>query len=1313
MKLFLKIVGFTFAGIVGLVVIAFIALQLISDEQYKKWLTGAAESATGRTLAIDGEFDVQIGTTLGLAARDIRFANADWGSREEMVSADRLLVQLQVLPLFKGMLDVTVELDTPDILLETDGEGTGNWVFGGDEPSQEPPEAEPEPTGVEEKGSFSLPIKPFIRNFQISELVFVYADGVNEKQMEATVETLRLYVDGNDIPLNLVGTYQGAPVELGGSIGDIEQWYANEPTPISLQGRLNDADLRLEGSAGPMLPDPTARIDISLATADISTFEPFAGVELPPLQGLDVSLTFLAADGQMSTENVTLNLDDPRLLVAAQGGVANLTEVSGIDVKAEITSEQATELLKGLDLPAQYSLPKTIRLKAAVNGNLEQLALSDLELLVQDTGLDVSLTGAVENILGNGSGSADLSVKLESSSLIGGYIGQEIPSFGPLNAVAKLSSENKVLQLESLQIGLQDPALNVDIEGSAQKIDRSAADAFEVSGIQLSATAATEQLQEIVSRVGVDIPVELPSTFNLSLESAGSLEELEITDLLATVNDPGVEVKLSGTVANVINQTGIGAHLTGKIDDTAILSKFAGVEIPALGALTLDSNLSSTEDSYKLDDLALQLDGELIQAKIQAAIADLMALAKVGEGNEAYAQAGIDVSVDIESGALDELGKLAGVDTIPDLGTLTVKGGLGSSDTSLALENLDLALSGDTIEANVKAAAADLMALTSVAEDRKALGVAGLDVSLDANTDSVVNLLKQAGLGVDLPEIGSLALDGHLGSTEESVAVDTFTASLIQDGMETRAEVVIEDLLKLRGISAVVDGNLDSLSTLSELAKAELPETGPWVLQIKADTENPESPVIIAVQLEGEGTKTVVDASLPDLLAPQTFETQLNVDIESFARIGALLGKEIPEDKAMKITGKAFGKPGEYRIEEFTVREEESEILANLVYLSPPAANIERTSIVGELTINDFDFTDYLAAKKETAESEAEESAEGETESVQSEVEAVEQEIEAVESEIVAEQEVEESQTEEKTATGKRIFSDEPLAVGVLRDYDIDFKINASNMRIPNGIDMDADIAFSLEDGLLRVDPFDLDQTNGGEGNGYIKLDARNETAVLDAVLDLDNFVSPRFGGLFDLDLNLDGQGQSLADLMGSLNGHFAAALKDVELEKSFMSQFGAGLLSNLNPLDSDKTTLECAVVRFDIEDGLADFHKKIAAQTTEVTWMGGGEINLQTEELDVGIAPKARGAISGLTNVGLASLVHVGGTLAEPKVGIDMKDVAKKYVGYSAFIATGGLSFLAQKVVDTAQANVDQCEKILGDLASIEDEETEGESEN
>ena len=313
---------------------------------------------------------------------------------------------------------------------------------------------------------------------------------------------------------------------------------------------------------------------------------------------------------------------------------------------------------------------------------------------------------------------------------------------------------------------------------------------------------------------------------------------------------------------------------------------------------------------------------------------------------------------------------------------------------------------------------------------------------------------------------------------------------------------------------------------------------------------------------------------------------------------------------------------------------------------------------------------------------------------------------------MVAEQAPVQQQAEETPTKGKRIFSAEPLAVGVLRDYDVDLKIEATNVRIPSGIDMSGAIAISLDDGLLRVDPFALSQTNGGSGKGYIELDGRNDDAVLDVALKFDDFVSPRFGGLFDLDVDLDGNGKSVADIMGSLNGHFAADLQDVELEKSFMSQFGAGLLSNLNPLDSDKTTLECAVIRLDIEDGIADFHRKIAAQTTEVTWMGGGEINLKTEELDVGIAPKARGPISGLTNVGLASLVHVGGTLAEPKIGVDVAEVAKKYVGYTAFVATGGLSFLAQKLVETTQANMDQCKRILGDLEETVDEEVKTETE-
>ena len=66
------------------------------------------------------------------------------------------------------------------------------------------------------------------------------------------------------------------------------------------------------------------------------------------------------------------------------------------------------------------------------------------------------------------------------------------------------------------------------------------------------------------------------------------------------------------------------------------------------------------------------------------------------------------------------------------------------------------------------------------------------------------------------------------------------------------------------------------------------------------------------------------------------------------------------------------------------------------------------------------------------------------------------------------------------------------------------------------------------------------------------------------------------------------------------------------------------------------------------------------------------------------------------MTNIGLSSLIHVGGTLAEPKVGLDKKDVTKKYAQYSLHIATGGLSFLAKKAYDNRVSNTDHCKRIL-----------------
>ena len=1207
MKLLLKTVGYIFAGLAGVVVLAFIVLQLISDEQYKKWIVSAAASATGRELAIDGPFQVNIGSRVGLLASNVRFANASWGTRDEMATIERLFVELRLMPLIKGVLDVTMEIDAADVQLETSEAEQGNWVFVSKETEAQEEKKEQPQTG-EAETSFSLPVKPYIRNLEIKDLAFVFKGGAQGKDLQANVEHLQIFVDETDIPLVLKAAFQGAPIELHGSLGNIEQWHVNQQTGISLTGKLNDADLSLTGSAGPMLPRPNASLDLVLAADNISTFSLFAGIPIPELQGLDIGLRLIAANGTLSSENIKINLADPRLMVAIQGAVADLVGVGGIDLQTELKTDQGNELLAGLNLQVPYTLPPMLRLAGTVQGDLQALSVRDLELNVNDQGLDIKLTGTLENLLFQPDGQAALTIELESTEVVANYISQELPPLGPFKAEALFSSAEGNIKLESLQAALSDPALAAEISGSTQAISRTADGAFEVNGIDISAWAKSSRLEEIAKRARLELPVALPASFSIDAVASGDLSQLSVTEIKALVKDEGVEVQLNVSVENVLSLTGVVAKIAATVSDTAALSKFAGQELPSLGSLDLQAQVVSEGKTYRLKDAELVLAGEAINAKINGATADLLGLAQV-------------------------------------------------------------------------------------AAQPEILGSAGIDVSITADTPSVAKLAALA--GVTIPEVGALQLDGHLGSAGQALALDSFNATLDHGGLKTTAALTIADIVVLSDIHAVIDGRLDSLAELADLTGAELPDTDPWELEVKVDSDKLfSSPALLLAQLDGEGIRAVFDASIADITAPQTFETQLDIEVESIVRIGRLFGREAPKDKPLKITGNAAGKPGDYRINEFLIEAGESKIMADLAYLVPLEGASGRKNISGQVTIENFDSSAWLISQEKKGDLATEE---GDS-------------VETVETKSVDAEKAATGGTKQKAATGKKIFSNDPLSFGVLSEYDAELKLDVTNMLVRNEITLNGTVGINLDQGLLKIDPFEIDQSSGATGNGYLTLDARNPEAQLDVDFDFENFVSPRFGGQIDLNVDLDGSGESLAELMGSLNGYFVASINDIELKKSYMSNFGAGLLSQLNPLDSDTTILECAVVRFDITDGIADFHKKIAAQTKEVSWLGGGEINLKTEELDFGISPKPRGAISSLTNIDLVSLVHVGGTLAEPRIGVDALDVAKKYGQYTAFIATGGLSFLAQKAYETTRANMNHCERIVADLEQAGEAEQAGE---
>lgn len=131
-------------ALVFLVAIALLVL-LWDWNWFKGPVERMVEARTGRTLAIGGDLDVDLGRTTKVSADDLRFSNADWSDSQTMASADRLEIQVELFPLlFKREVRLPeIRLVRPILRLEThpDG-GAANWDigFGDDEESGTPPQ---------------------------------------------------------------------------------------------------------------------------------------------------------------------------------------------------------------------------------------------------------------------------------------------------------------------------------------------------------------------------------------------------------------------------------------------------------------------------------------------------------------------------------------------------------------------------------------------------------------------------------------------------------------------------------------------------------------------------------------------------------------------------------------------------------------------------------------------------------------------------------------------------------------------------------------------------------------------------------------------------------------------------------------------------------------------------------------------------------------------------------------------------------------------------------------------------------------------
>ena len=171
-------------------------------------------------------------------------------------------------------------------------------------------------------------------------------------------------------------------------------------------------------------------------------------------------------------------------------------------------------------------------------------------------------------------------------------------------------------------------------------------------------------------------------------------------------------------------------------------------------------------------------------------------------------------------------------------------------------------------------------------------------------------------------------------------------------------------------------------------------------------------------------------------------------------------------------------------------------------------------------------------------------------------------------------------------------------------------------------------------------------------------------------------------GGNMKLAFDIKTLGVSLRQMAENSNGKIQVSINQARMASNFLNDAGdfvVTLLDSMNPLrkKSTETILECAVAYLPINNGQINIVNTVGVQTDRLDVVLAGSINLKTEAVSLTINPREKSGLT--TGLDLAGLVKMGGTLMDPKVGINQAGVVNSAISIGLGVLTGGATILAE----------------------------------
>jgi uncharacterized protein involved in outer membrane biogenesis len=960
---------------------------------------------------------------------------------------------------------------------------------------------------------------------------------------------------------------------------------------------------------------------------------------------------------QLKTNQKTsmeLELDVTGAELELLGHISKPMDGEGLDLNFTFDAKKLSDLsaLAGRDLPAlgRVTMSGKIIDKDGIYSANDLAMQADVHGV---KGARVDLVGEIADLQKDKGIDLTLNFELKNLTDLSALAGKELPALGPITFSGKIVDDESytyALKAIDLKTGV------IGVAGAKIVLSGQIADLVEAKGIDVTAKLDVDKLSDLSHLAGQELPALGPFSLsgNIADSSTGySVDALEVKTGVLGVSDANIE--LNGKISDLLATKGLDINFNLDVNNLTSLSPLLGEELPALSHVKLSGNIFDLNESYAIKGMNLEaglLDVSNAKIVLTGQVDDLLEVK------------GVDVILNLSVDELSELSKFMGPDLpeLPKLGPVKLSGNITDSKDSYVIKALE-------VEAGVLGVSDASIVLTGQVGDL--LNVADLDVDIKLNVEHLADLAAIAGR--ELPALGPVEVSGKItGNSDDfsvqSVALQTGVLDVPSAKIELTGQVA--KLLEGKGMDVDFTLDVDNLSDLSTLAGQELPAIGPVKLSGSLSDFN-DSYSIKDMDLQSgvvgvSGAKIVLTGQVEDLINSKGLDLGFKVDVTKLSDLSGLMEGELPEFGPLKLSGKLTGINESYIIKGMSLKSESSDVSGDVnIFLSG-----KRPKLVAQLSSTMIDFPALLTDKE---------------------------------------------QQEQPNKT--RVFSSEPLPVEELKLVDLDVTIEAQQLKTKNMALANTKMGIKLNDGYLNVKPFSS-SVYGGEITGDFELNSNEKTSNVMANIFIKGLEPAQLPNLelkvsnakTDVTITGEGSGNSVAQIMAGLNGNFLVEIDEGviidPIAKSINANVITGTLGLLNPFpveskSAERIDLQCAVVNFDIKNGIATTRQGIAISTGNLNIIGTGAINLDTEQLDIGIKPHVKKGVSlGLGQ--LVSLVRLSGTLAKPTTTADATAVVSTGWWAGQALATGGLSLLAQGLFGRVTSDIDPCASALAQKTVI-----------